>query len=248
LNQAAVTLFELEDPLGKKLPPTNFGDHVIIGVTEDFKYSSLHNEVDPLVIVQNPMPIFAGVTDGDMLDSPIPKLMFSYEGANLQEAQSILETAWSSVFGDAEMNWAFVDERIKAQYENEARVNKLVTIATILSIVIAVLGLVGMIILVVNSKVKEIGIRKVMGASALQVFQLLSKSFAIQVIVAILLSIPITIWLMLQWLDNFAYRISIGPGVFLLSAVIAVSIIALVIAFHTVRASKINPIESLRME
>ncbi len=248
INQAAVKHFGLEDPIGKKLPPSNFGDHIIIGVTEDFKYSSLHNEVDPLIIVQNPQPIFAGVTDGDINESPIPKLMFSYNGPNLVKARELLETEWNATFGTAEMNWEFLDERIEAQYENEQRMNTLVSVGTVLSILIAMLGLVGLIILVVNSKVKEIGIRKVMGADTLAVFKLLFNSFAFPVGLAIVLSVPITVWLMLQWLDNFAYRVDIGVGVFVLSAMVATAIVALVVGYHAWRASRLNPVESLRVE
>ncbi len=248
INQAAVKLFELEDPIGKKLPPSNFGDHIIIGVTEDFKYSSLHNEVDPLIIVQNPEPIFAGVTDGDMAESPIPKLMFSYNGPNLVKARELLETEWNTTFGSAEMNWEFLDERIDAQYENEQRMNTLVSVGTVLSILIAMLGLVGLIILVVNSKVKEIGIRKVMGADTMAVFKLLYNSFALPIGIAIVLSVPMTIWLMLQWLDNFAYRVDIGVGVFVISAFVATAIVGLVVGYHAWRASHLNPVESLRAE
>ena len=248
INQAAARLFGLEDPIGKKLPPSNFGDHIIIGVTEDFKYSSLHNEVDPLIIVQNPQPIFAGVTDGDINESPIPKLMFSYNGPNLIRARELLETEWNATFGSAEMNWEFLDARIEAQYENEQRMNTLVSVGTVLSILIAMLGLVGLIILVVNSKVKEIGIRKVMGADTLAVFKLLFNSFAFPIGLAIVLSVPFTVWLMLRWLDNFAYRVDIGVDVFVVSALVATAIVALVVGYHAWRAFRLNPVESLRVE
>lgn len=248
LNEAAVRLFDLQDPVGEKLPPSGFGDHIVIGVTKDFKYSSLHHEVDPLVIVQNSIPIFQGVTDGDIIDSPIPKLLFSYTGPRLTEALDLLEEEWKATFGDAEMEWEFLDDRINAQYENEHRMNTLVSVATFLSILIAMLGLVGLIILLVNSKDKEIGIRKVMGADLLGIFRVLSGSFVAPVIIAIILSIPITIWLMNHWLQNFAYRIDIGVGVFILSAFVAVVIVGLVIGYHTIRTSRTNPIDSLRVE
>lgn len=248
LNQSAVELMGLENPVGGQLPNDDFGDHQIIGVTEDFHFSSLHSSVEPLVIVQNPMPILMGISDIDIQDSFVPKLVFRYTGSNLHEATEILRTEWESTFPNEAWNYEFVDETIKAQYENEARMNRLIAVATVLSIIIAMLGLLGLSLLVVNSKVKEIGIRKVMGATVLSIFRLLAKGFAVQILVAIIISIPITVLLMNRWLENFAYRISIGAGLFIISGLAAAMIAALVIGYHTMKASKVNPVESLRTE
>ncbi|GAB4242921.1 MAG: ABC transporter permease [Ekhidna sp.] len=248
LNQAAVELMELEEPLGGRLPNEDFGEHQIIGVTEDFHFSSLHNSIEPLVIVQNPLPILQGISDLDIQDSFIPKLVFRYAGNNLLEATDILQKEWEASFPNESWNYEFVDERIKSQYESEARMNKLITVATILSIVIASLGLLGLSLLVINSKVKEIGVRKVMGASVLSIFKLLAKGFSVQILLAILLSVPLTLWLMNRWLENFAYRTEIGVGIFIVSGVASIAIAAIVIGYHTMRASRINPVESLRDE
>ena len=248
LNPAAVELFELEDPIGQRLPNDDFGDHQVLGVTEDFHFSSLHSVIEPLVIVQSPTPILQGISDLDLSDSIVPKLVFRYNGSNLTQATDILRAEWESVFPNESWNYEFVDERIRSQYESEARMNKLITVATILSIVIALLGLLGLSLLVVNSKVKEIGIRKVMGASVFSIFKLLAKSFAIQILVAISLSVPLTLLLMNRWLENFAYRTSIGPGLFIISGLFAIIIAALVISYHSIRAARFNPVDSLRSE
>lgn len=248
LNQAAVELMELENPVGGQLPNDDFGDHQILGVTEDFHFSSLHSSIEPLVIVQNPIPVLMGISDLDVQDSFVPKIVFRYTGSNLHEATDLLRAEWEASFPNESWNYEFVDETIKSQYESEARMNKLITVATILSIVIAMLGLLGLTLLVVNSKVKEIGIRKVMGATVMSIFRLLAKGFSVQILIAIIISIPLTILLMNKWLENFAYRIDIGVGLFVISAVLAVIIAAVVIAYHTIRASKVNPIESLRNE
>ncbi|MEP0987466.1 ABC transporter permease [Ekhidna sp.] len=248
LNKSAVEHFGLKNPLGAKLPGDEFGDHQIIGVTDDFHYSSLHSEVEPLVIVMNPMPIFMGISDGDFIDTPIPKLVFTYNGSNLSDGTDILKKEWEALFPNESWNFNFIDEQIAAQYASETRMNKLVTIATVLSIIIASLGLLGLSMLVVNSKVKEIGIRKVMGASPTSIFRLLAKGFSIQLLIAIVLSIPITIYMMNKWLDNFAYRTSIGAWLFVLSSIVALLIAFLVISYHTMRATRINPVESLRTE
>ncbi len=248
LNPAAVALLGLEEPVGGQLPSEEFGDHQILGVTAPFHFSSLHSDVEPLVIVQNPMPILMGISDLDINDSFVPKLVFRYQGANLVEATEILQRDWEEAFPNEEWNYEFVDEQIKGQYEQEARMNKLITVATILSIVIASLGLLGLTLLVVNSKIKEIGIRKVMGASLFSIFKLLAKSFAIQILIAIVVSIPLTLWMMTGWLENFAYRTTIGASLFLNSSLAALVVASLVIGYHTLRAARVNPIESLKDE
>ncbi|MEO9870771.1 ABC transporter permease [Ekhidna sp.] len=248
LNQTAVDYFNLEDPLGKKLPGDDFGDHQIIGVAKDFHYSSLHSVVEPLVIVQNPVPVFKGVSDADFSDSLDPKLVFTYTGSDLTEATKILKKEWEAVFPNENWNFNFIDEQIKLQYENEARMNRLISVATFLSIIIAILGLLGLSLLVVNSKVKEIGIRKVMGASALSIFRLLAKGFYLQIVISIALSVPITLLLINKWLENFAYRTEIGIELFIISGVISILLAMMVISYHTIRASKVNPVESLRTD
>jgi putative ABC transport system permease protein len=248
LNEAAVNYFGFDEPIGAKLPGSEFGEHQIIGVTNDFHFSSLHSEVEPLIIVQNPVPIFQGLSDADFIDSLVPKLVFTYSGSNLSDATAILKKEWEATFPNESWNYNFIDERIKAQYENEARMNKLISVATFLSIVIASLGLLGLTMLVVNSKIKEIGIRKVMGASSISIFRLLAKGFSIQLLISIVLSIPLTIWLINKWLENFAYRVDIGVGLFVVSGLLSIIVAFLVISYHTLRAAKVNPVESLRSE
>ncbi len=248
LNGKAVELFGLEDPIGKKLPGNEFGDHQIIGVTENFHFTSLHSEIEPLVIVQNIMPIAVGLSDGDFGDTVVPKLVFTYTGSNLQRATEILQQEWEAVFPDERWNYQFLDQQIQNQYENEVRMGRLITVATVISIVIAALGLLGLSMLVANSKEKEIGIRKVMGASPISIFGLMARGFSIQVVIAIVLSIPVTYWLMEQWLQNFAYRTNIGVELFVYSGLMTIVISIIVISYHTLKAAMVNPIQSLRTE
>lgn len=248
INQAAADYFGLEDPVGKKLPGSDFGMHTIIGVTENFNYSSLHTEVEPLVITQTLEPIYMGISDHGYQDSPIPKLVFRYNGSRLSKVGDILKKEWEQVFPAEELNFAFVEDNIQAQYENEQRMNRLVSFATILSIIVASLGLLGMTVLMINSRVREIGIRKVMGASELSIFKLLAGSFAPQLLLGILLSIPITYWLMRDWLNNFAYHINIGLDIFILSGIISIVIALLVISAHVMKAARVNPVEVMKRE
>ena len=248
LNKAAINLFGIENPLGSKIPGPDFGDHQIIGVTEDFNYASLHNDVEPLVIVMNPMPIFQGISDSNSQDSPMPKLVFRYTGSNLTEVAQIVESAWDSVYPNEDLNYNFIDDAMKMQYESEARVNRIVGIATVLSIFIASLGLLALTILVVNTKIKEIGIRKILGASPSTIFMLLFRNFSFQLLISVVLSVPITYYLMKNWLNEFAYKIPIGPEMFFLSGGLALLIVLGVIGYHAIKASHANPVNALRAE
>lgn len=248
LNETAAKYFDLQEPIGSKLPGDEFEEHRIIGVAKDFHFTSLHTEIEPLIIVQNPIPIIRGVSDGDFEDSVIPKLVFAYSGSSLTNGTEILQKEWETLFPNESWNFEFISDRIQDQYQGELRMNRLISIATVLSIVIASLGLLGLIMLVANAKLKEIGIRKVMGASAGAIFKLLSKGFAWQLLIAIVLSVPLTLWLMNSWLENFAYRTDIGAELFLISAVLSVMLAAMVILYHTIRAMRVNPIKSLRVE
>ncbi|MFY0592100.1 ABC transporter permease [Roseivirga sp.] len=248
MNQAAVDYLGLDDPIGKKLPGADFGAHTIIGVTDNFNFESLHSEVRPLVIVQDPSIIFSGISDISMNDNPMPQLVFKYNGSSLVEVQHILENVWSKIFQDQELQFEFVDENLRLMYQNEARVNKIVSIATVLSILIAAFGLLGLTILVVNTRVKEIGIRKVLGATPGKIFMLLLQGFSLQLVIAILLSVPLTILLMSDWLNDFAYKVQISVEEFSISAILAIAITLIVISYHAIRAARSNPIKSLRAD
>lgn len=249
INQAAAEyFFGSENPIGKKLPGDEFGQHNIIGVTENFNFESLHTDVAPLIIAQNRKPILQGISGITMDDNPIPKVFFQYNGQNLLDIQHILEEAWGETFPNEELNFSFVDERLRLMYEDEARVNKIAGVATVISILIASFGLLGLTILVVNTKVKEIGIRKVLGASPMTIMNILVRQFGTQLIIAFIISIPMTWYLMNQWLSDFAYRIDIGVVVFLISGLLSFLLMMVVIAYHAIRASRINPVNALRVE
>lgn len=248
LNRAAVDYLGLKDPVGKKLPGSEFGSHIIIGVTEDFKFESLRTEVRPLVIVQNPELILQGVSDVSAEANPLPKLVFKYTGNSLGEVQNMLAEAWSKTFQNEELQFEFIDEKLRLQYQGEARINKIVSIATVISVMIAAFGLLGLTILVVNTRVKEIGIRKVLGASPQTIFMILLRSFSLQLLVAVVLSVPITYFLMRDWLNDFAFKVGIGVIEFGLSGLLAFAITFLVISYHAIRASRLNPIKALRIQ
>jgi len=248
LNESAVNYFGLENPIGDKLPGKSFEDHRIIGIVKDFHYSSLRDEIEPLIITQNVEPFYQGASDIGIDDNPMPKLLLKYTGNQLLQAQEILKKEWNDAFPNRNFEMFFIEENIRKQYENEARLNKLIGVATIIAIIIASIGLLGLTVLVVNSREKEIGIRKIIGATPFQIFGLLAKAFSWQLVIGIGLSIPLTNWLMNQWLEGFAFRTSIGIDMFGLSVFISAGIALLVISFHAWKASRVNPVESLKVE
>ncbi len=249
INEAAAEyFFGTESPIGKKLPGNDFGAHRIVGMAKDFNFESLHTEVNPLIITQNAGPIAQGASDFNINSNPIPKVFFKYTGNSLLNVQSLLEEVWEGSFPNEELNFSFIDERLRLMYENEARVNQIAGIATIISILIAAFGLLGLTIMVVNNKIKEIGIRKVLGAPTFTILSLLLKQFSQQLVLAFVISIPITWYLMNQWLSDFAYRIEVGVLVFLVSGLLSFLIMLIVIGYHAMRAARSNPIKALRVE
>ncbi len=248
INESAARYIGYDIAIGESLPGYNPGEHAIIGVAKDFNFESLHSEIRPLVISQSLGNIYSMVADHDYGDSPSPKLVFRYTGNQLSSIKDILDREWAAAYPGEELNFEFVEENMNFQYESEVRLNKLVTVAGILSMIIACLGLIGLAVLVTNSRTKEIGIRKIVGASVSSIFGMLVNSFAIQLVIGAIISIPFTYWLMNNWLENFAYQVNIGPVVFIVSCLISVAVALLVITFHTLRAARNNPVDALRID
>lgn len=248
INEAAALYFELGDAIGKQLPSREFGDHEIIGVTRDFNFETLRSDVEPLIITQNLEIIYSGISDHSYGDSPAPKIVFQYSGTDLLGLYDLLEKEWESTFPEEDMQVQFIEDDMARLYANEARLNKLVQITTLISLIIASLGLLGLTIVVVNGKVKEIGIRKVNGASQGSIFGMLVRGFSVPLSLAVVVSIPLAYVFMNNWLDDFAYRISIGAGVFVFSGILVVAIAIIVMSYHTLRASLVSPVDSLRVE
>jgi putative ABC transport system permease protein len=248
VNEAAVEYFGWDNPIGKKLPGKNFEEHQIIGVVDDFHYASLHHDIEPLVISQNVVPIFRGISDGDVMDSMIPKLLVTYRSDDLNSLKGELTEAWEATFPAMPFEFSFLDERIATLYESEQRMKQLVNVATLVAMIIASIGLLGLSVLVTNSRQKEIGIRKVLGADVSQVMMMMFKAFSWQLVLGILLSVPVTIYLMRNWLEDFSYRVGIGPIEFAISAVVTIMVSLLMISYHTIKAARSNPVKSLRAE
>jgi ABC-type antimicrobial peptide transport system permease subunit len=206
----------------------------IVGVTQNFHVSSLHKEIVPTLMT--PFPYFyyaAGV---------------KLHSADVRNTLANIEKSWRKVFPDQVYEYAFVDETLARNYEQENRDFALFKVFSTVSIFICCIGLWGLIAFVVVRKTKEIGIRKVLGASVKGIVFLISKEFVLLVILGLLIASPIAWYFMNSWLQDFAYRINISWWIFAVAGAVALGIAFLTISFQAVKAALANPTKNLRSE
>jgi putative ABC transport system permease protein len=228
--------------------PEPFRDFQVIGIAKDFNFESLHSEVQPLVMALDPIGILRIASDWSVNDTPNPKISVKIAGDNLPASIAALRLAWQKVAPEQAFNYAFLDDNIDRQYRAESRLSQLVGIATGLAIFIACLGLFGIATLSIAQRTKEIGIRKVLGASVAGITGLLARDFLKLVLLAGVIASPIAYWAMNQWLADFTYRIELQWWMFTLAGASAIVIAFFTVSFQSVRAALANPVESLRSE
>lgn len=223
-----------EEAVGRRIDGF-YEEPSIVGVFRDVNFRSLHNEVEPMAVTMSP-------------EGWIGNILLRADLTNPGRVVDLIESAWNDVAAGVPMQHSFLDDDIAAQYESERRWSRIVSASSAMAILIACLGLFGLATLSVTNRTKEIGIRKVLGASAGRIFGLLTRDYGLLIGVSLLLSAPLTWWAARMWLENFAYRIAIGPLPFLLAAVVAGLIALTSISYQAVRAARANPVESLRYE
>ena len=241
LNEAAVKALGWRTPdeaVGKGLIAWWSADveqpQTVIGVVHDYHYEGLQNFIDPLVIVMAPRR-FRSIT-------------LTFEPSNVNDVISFTEKTWNSLFPNDVFRYYFLDDQFRRLYDAEERLMKIVRTFTLLSIMISCLGLLGLAAFMAEKRTKEIGIRKVLGASIPNITVLFSKDFMRLIAAANVLAWPIAYYAMYQWLQNFAYRIKMGLGIFLVSAAAMLFIALLILSYQTIKAAIANPIDSLRYE
>jgi putative ABC transport system permease protein len=248
VNEAFVKEYGLDDPIGKRLPNDNFIDHEIIGVVQDFNFASLHMPVEPLILLMNPEIGFSGARGINLNSDPTPKVTIRVNASNLDSALPMIEEKWSEAYPGEPFDYHFVDQQLENQYAAEQNLGKLVTSAAILAILIGSMGLFALAMLTMNARLKEMSIRKVLGASNTNVAYILSRSYMILVLVALVISIPLSYQVMSTWLTDFAFRIDIGFETFILAGVISIFIAWLAVSYHSIKMAVNNPVEGLRSE
>ncbi|MFY0697922.1 MAG: ABC transporter permease [Balneola sp.] len=248
VNQAFVDYFNLEDPIGKRIPGPNFLDHEIIGVVDNFHYESLHSPVEPLVLTQKGQIIFSGINNMSLSNSAAPKYTVKLTTDDLQATIAGIRGVWENVAPGAPFDYTFVDEALDSQYRQEQRLSKIVTSASLLTVLIAGLGLFGLASLMVVRRTKEIGVRKVLGASSSNILLLINKEFTLLIVLSFLIATPIAWFAMKEWLKDFAYSIELGLGLFLVAGIATLVLSWLVVSFQSIKATLINPVDSLKSE
>jgi putative ABC transport system permease protein len=236
LNEMAVSALGFKDPteaVGQKLIRRR-DTLTIIGVVQSFHHQGLQKAIDPQVILLVP----------DSRDAYSIKL----SSADMSKTVAIIENIWTKHFPNDPFNYFFLDDFYNQQYKADQRFGKVFTLFAMLAILIACLGLLGLSAYNILQRTKEIGIRKVMGASVQNVVYILSKDFLLLVGISFLLAIPVAWLIMYNWLQDFAYRISIPWWVFAIAGVIAALIAFVTISFQAIKAAIVNPVKSLRTE
>jgi putative ABC transport system permease protein len=233
LNETAVSAMGLKDPIGKVI---ELGDEKkeVIGVVRNFHFESLHQSVKPLFLVLN--------------DQKARLIVVKLKVGNEQTTLANLQRFYKAYNPGYSLEYTFLNDEYQKLYVAEQKISVLSRYFTVLAIFITCLGLIGLTGFTAQKRQKEIGIRKVVGASTSSIAFLLSKDFLILVLIACLIAFPISWWAMNGWLQSFAYRTPIHPSLFLLAAAFILVITLLTISFQSIRAALLNPVKSLRSE
>jgi putative ABC transport system permease protein len=239
LNETAVKDLGINEPaVGKSILWSSDGDTMyyvrLIGVLKDFHFTSLRNQIKPFAFVNNPRRV--------------ANLTVKLSTDNIKTTLAQLESTWKKFSAERPFEYTFLDETYAKLYQSENRFQKVFVSLVILGIIIACLGLLGLATFAAQQRVKEIGIRKVLGASVGSIVSLLSRDFLKLVLIALLLSVPIAWYFMNKWLQDFAYRINIQWWVFTVAAIIAIVVAFATICTQAIKAAISNPVKSLRTE
>ncbi|MEI9917404.1 MAG: ABC transporter permease [Bacteroidota bacterium] len=230
VNETAVKQMNIKDPVGKRFRWHQI-EGTIIGVVKDFNYTPLWNSIQPFVFIHQ--------TSNDIL-------YVKAGNRDMPEAIAAVEKIWTQYNAGSPFNYSFVDDIYNKHYADNQRVSRLYALFTGIAIVISCLGLLGLITYTAQLKVKEIGIRKVLGASIPNIVMLLSKNFLLLITVSMVIAIPASWWVMKDWLSGFAYKTPVPWWLYAMSCVAAIAITLLTIGFQSVRAAVENPVKSLR--
>ena len=241
-EKAAKGFFGQEDPLGKILYfQTDMNDegklnqrvYTVIGVVKDFHFESLRQNIETLSLT---------------LQRNAGNISVKLSATDLPAAMLRIEQEWKKVAAGAPFSWQFMDESFDEMYRAETRIGRIFNIFMVLSLLVACLGLLGLAAFTAERRTKEIGIRKVLGATTSSIIGLLSKEIIRLILLAFAIAIPVAWWGASQWLHNFAYRIAVPWWGFLLAGVLAVSVALLTVALQSIKSARMAPVKSLRSE
>jgi putative ABC transport system permease protein len=239
-----VKVMGIDDPIGKKLSQVlrRPGQNVvvqftIVGVIKDFNFQSLRDVITPLTIQSNES--FGGVVN---------YIYVKIKEHEAETAINLIEKKWREFVPQQPFKYEFLDDNLNAQYESEKRAGEIFGVFSVLAIFIACVGLFGLAAYTASLRTKEIGIRKVLGASVSGVVFLLSKDFTKLILIAFVFAVPLGWYVMEKWLQTFAYRIEIDATVFLFAGILALLVAWTTVSYQSIKAAIMDPVKSLRSE
>jgi len=233
VNEAAARAMGMEDPVGRRLS-LGESELTIVGLVKNYHFRSLRQEIDPLILIFSP---------------PNSRVLFvRLKGEDMPQSLAHIEEVWKTFAPGFDFRYRFMDEALDLLYRAEQRTGTIFRIFTLLAVSISCLGLFGLASYLAEQRTKEIGIRKVLGATVSHIVFLLSRDFTKWVMVANLIAWPVAYYAMRQWLQGFAYRIPLPWWVFGLSALLALAIALLTVSYQSVRAAVSNPVDALKYE
>jgi putative ABC transport system permease protein len=230
VNEAFVRFFNFSRPIGEIIPGTK---DKIIGVVKDFTCVSFKNKIPPVIISFN---------------QNASQMLISYRNMEISSMLPLLRKEWNTVFPDYLFSYKVIQQELLNKYKEESFIYEIIVVSAIVSMVISCFGLFALSWAVVQARVKEMGIRKVLGASTWDILHLLTISFIKRIVIAFMLSAPLGYFLMNQWLDHFVNRIAIDFRIFLYSGCILALIAIVTLSFQTIKAAIVNPVDELRTE
>ncbi|MGE0770758.1 MAG: ABC transporter permease [Cyclobacteriaceae bacterium] len=238
INESLAKELALKEPIGTPAGHSWYHNDslgTIIGIVEDFNFNSLHYAVNTLEMVVHP-------------EWGYDEMSVKIRGGNIEAAIADVKKVWESQVTNYPFYYTFLDDHFQDLYRSDQQMSAVVAIMAGLAILISCMGLFALAAITTERRVKEIGIRKVLGATEYQITYMLSRSYAILIFISFLLVSPVTYWLLQGWLEEFAYRIEINPAVFLLGAMLAFAVALITISYHTIRSARTNPVNTLRYE
>lgn len=235
INKQAAATLGFEDAIGQQVHFFEIdGPRTIVGVAEDFNYTSLHQEIGPAVVI---LPII-----------DLEHMYVRFASNDYRTQIEFLEDSWKKVSPSTPLQWRFLDDKLDQLYKSEERLSAMIQFFALLTILLACLGLYGIVAFMINNRIKEIGVRKVLGASILSLYTLVIKKYIFQIILALVIAVPLIHYLLKSWLENFAYHIQISWIIYPLSTLLLVLMILSTVTVQILKATRVNPVFLLRSE
>lgn len=230
VNRKLVQQFNLANPIGEQVPGTK---DIIIGVVEDFTCSSFKQEIPPVIISYN--------KDGQ-------SLLIDYGGSDLSKLLPQIQVAWMGVFADYPFNYRIIQEELMKKYKDDTFFFKIIVTFSVISMILSCFGLFALSWAVIQSRTKEIGIRKVLGATSMNILHLLTLTFVKRIFIAFVIAAPVGYYLMYQWLARFANKIEMNIWIFGIAGVLVTLVAFVTLSLQTVKATMMNPADEIRNE